>query len=115
MSFFMDLRKSSCMRPAAENTRSTPAEEAGVARYCLAILASFGQLDSRFFHQLSSWISRSSSGSARYSSSSSRSVFVGVVAPAATATDVYRRLPRLTLRFLRRDSVSGVTTCEQRG
>ena len=38
------------MRPAAENTRSTPAVEAGAARYCLANLASLGKRYSWFFH-----------------------------------------------------------------
>ena len=38
------------MRPAAENTRSTAAVEAGAARYCLAILASLGKRYSWFFH-----------------------------------------------------------------
>ena len=40
----MDLRMSECMRPAAEKTRSTPADEAGQARYCFAIFASLGPL-----------------------------------------------------------------------
>ena len=31
------------MRPAAENTRSTPAVEAGAARYCLATLSELGE------------------------------------------------------------------------
>ena len=37
---------------AAESTRSTRAVEAGAARYCLAILASFGERYSLFFHLL---------------------------------------------------------------
>ena len=40
------------MRPAAENTRSTPAVEAGAARYCLAILASLGKRYSTWFFHL---------------------------------------------------------------
>ena len=32
------------MRPAAEKTRSTPADDAGEARNCLAIFASLGHL-----------------------------------------------------------------------
>ncbi len=32
------------MLPAAEKTRSTPAEDAGAAKYCLTILASAGHL-----------------------------------------------------------------------
>ena len=47
---FIDLRRSLCMRPAAENTRSTAAVEAGAARYCLAILASLRKRYSWFFH-----------------------------------------------------------------
>ena len=31
---FADLRRSSCIFPAAEKTRSTPADEKGAARYC---------------------------------------------------------------------------------
>ena len=45
-SSFMDLRRSLCILPAAEKTRSTPADEAGAARYYLAILASAGHLRS---------------------------------------------------------------------
>ena len=111
MSFFIDLRRSSCMRPAAENTRSTPASEAGEARYCFTILASFGQRASQFFHQLTRSISRSSSGSSRYSSSSSAWVLAGWSAAAANSAAGVRRLPRLTLRFLRIDSVSEVVVC----
>ena len=38
--------------PAAENTRSTPAEEAGAAKYCLPILARCGaHFISLAFHQ----------------------------------------------------------------
>ena len=43
---FADLRRSSCIFPAAEKTRSTPADEKGAAKYCLAILASLGHVDS---------------------------------------------------------------------
>ena len=43
-SLLIDLRMSLCMRPAAEKTRSTPADDAGEARNCLAIFASLGHL-----------------------------------------------------------------------
>ena len=43
---FSDLRRSSCILPAAEKTRSAPAEEKGDARYCLASLASLDHVDS---------------------------------------------------------------------
>ena len=39
--------------PAAEKTRSTPAEEAGAAKYCLTILASAGHFVSLAFHHAS--------------------------------------------------------------
>ena len=55
-----------CILPAAEKTRSTPAEEAGAARYCLTIFASIGHLLSLAFHHASTSTSMSgSSGSAR--------------------------------------------------
>ena len=63
-----DFWRSPCILPAAEKTRSTPAEEAGAAKYCLTILASAGHLDSLACHQTSRLTSRSvSSGSVRYS------------------------------------------------
>ena len=69
-----DLRRSSCIRPAAEKTRSTPADEAGIDKYCLTILASLGHIDSLSFQYASRSRSMSvSSGADRYSSSSSRS------------------------------------------
>jgi hypothetical protein len=46
-----DFCRSPCMLPAAEKTRSTPAEEAGAAKYCLTIFASAGHLLSLSFHQ----------------------------------------------------------------
>ena len=49
----IDLRRSECILPAAEKTRSTPAEEAGAAKYCLAILDSAGHVASLTFHHLS--------------------------------------------------------------
>ena len=35
--FLVDLRRPLCIFPAAKKTRSTPANEAGAARYCLTI------------------------------------------------------------------------------
>ena len=75
--------------PAAEKTRSTPAEEAGAAKYCLTILASAGHLLSFACHHESTLTSRDgSSGSNRYCSSlSSR------VAGAAGDASFLTRLP----------------------
>lgn len=67
---FSDLRRSSCIFPAAEKTRSTPPDENGAARYCLAILGHVVSFSFQYFNK-----SRSmsvSSGDDRYSSSSSR-------------------------------------------
>ena len=46
-------RHTPCILPAAEKTRSTPAEEAGAAKYCLTILASAGHFVSLAFHHAS--------------------------------------------------------------
>merc|ERR1712003_370241 len=69
-----------CILPAAEKTRSTPADEAGAEKYCLTILAKAGHLLSFACHQESTITSISgSSGSIRYSSSSSICGALGVV------------------------------------
>ena len=55
----MDLESSPCILPAAEKTHSTPADEAGAAKYTIllhhqfTILARLGHLGSFSFHQLS--------------------------------------------------------------
>ena len=74
VSSLADFERSPCILPAAEKTRSTPAEEAGAAKYCFTILARLGHLDSLACHHASTFTSSSgSSGSARYCSSSSSS------------------------------------------
>ena len=50
MESLIDFRSSSCILPDAEKTRSTPADEAGAARYCLTYFASVGHLVSLSFH-----------------------------------------------------------------
>ena len=42
-----DLRRSLCILPAAEKTRSTRADDAGAAKYCLTIRARLGHCTSR--------------------------------------------------------------------
>ena len=62
-----------CILPAALKTRSTPADEIGAARICLAILERLGNRHSCVCHQWS-WLkpsTRLSWGRLRYSSSSS--------------------------------------------
>ena len=55
----MDLESSPCILPEAEKTHSTPADEAGAAKYTIllhhqfTILARLGHLGSFSFHQLS--------------------------------------------------------------
>ena len=44
--------RSPCILPAAEKTRSTPADDASAAKYCLTILASAGHFASRARHHL---------------------------------------------------------------
>ena len=46
------LRRSPCILPAALKTRSTPAEDAGAAQYCLTILARLGHFVSLTCHAL---------------------------------------------------------------
>ena len=56
---FADFWRSPCILPAAEKTRSTPADEAGAAKYCFTIFASAGHSFSLPFHHLSKLIFRS--------------------------------------------------------
>ena len=62
VSALTDLDKSPCILPAALKTRSTPAEEAGAARYCLTILHRLGHLVSLACHHFSTLQSRSTRG-----------------------------------------------------
>ena len=43
---FSDLRRTSCIFPAAEKERSTPADENGATRYCFAILTPSASIQS---------------------------------------------------------------------
>eukprot|EP00966_Prymnesium_polylepis_P144433 3335463-Prymnesium_polylepis.1 len=98
VSSFADLERSPCIFPAAEKTRSTPADDAGAAKNCFTILARLGHFDSLAAHQLRTLTSSSgSSGSARYCSSSSNFGSAGA-GDGSFLTRPPSRLPRLTLR-----------------
>ena len=100
------------MLPAAEKTRSTPAEEAGAAKYCLTILASAGHLLSFACHHASTLTSSGgSSVSARYCSSSSSSGAGAAGEAASFLTRPPSSPPSETLRLFFGGSVDVPGSC----
>lgn len=94
-----DFWRSPCILPAAEKTRSTPADDAGAAKYCLTILASAGHFASRARHHLRMSSSQfGTSVSSRYWYSSSRTTTTTAGAASSFFTRAPSRLLRKTLR-----------------
>jgi hypothetical protein len=59
VSSFIRLRLSPCVSPLLLNKRSTPADDAGKARNCLAIFPRYGNIDLCILHQSRTSSSRS--------------------------------------------------------
>ena len=83
VSSFIRLRLSPCVSPLLLNKRSTPADDAGKARNCLAIFPRFGNIDLWIFHQSRTSSSRrelkSTCGIDKYNFTSLESTSTGIV------------------------------------